>query len=123
MSGPGLVAPLFYFTDDVVSFDSLEALLAYVEPWDVLPTDRGFDAEGRRVALSGGDVVRRRFSVGGGQTALEVDQSGQLAAGEFEALLMSYIRSDAGVDLDEPANWKLPLDALVAAVNQRTSQR
>lgn len=119
VSASDFVAPLFYFSDDVQSFDSMEALLGFVEPWDVELTDRGFDARGCRVVLSGGAVVRRRFSVGGGETVLNEARSGDVAADELEGLLEQLIRSGPShrFNVDSRTARELPLGELVAAVH------
>ncbi|MEM9041439.1 MAG: hypothetical protein AAGD33_16200 [Actinomycetota bacterium] len=115
-------APLFHFSDDLVSFDSVELMLRYVEPWDVSDSDQAFDAAGRRIVLSGRDVKRRRFWVSGGSTVVDLGRSGAPAPDELEGLLRRYIANVGserlGVELVDLES--VLLDRLVATVHPFT---
>lgn len=111
-------APFFYCSDDLLSFDSMERMLRYVEPVDVRADDLAFDSRGRRIVLRGIGVERSRFSVGGGYTMIDLDASGELAPGDLVRVLSDYVRSVgperfglAGIELTS-----MPLDNLVSAV-------
>ena len=118
-------APLFHFSDDLVSFDSVELMLRYVEPWDVSDSDQAFDATGRRIVLSGEDVKRRRSWVSGGSTVVDRGRSGALALEERDALLRRYVANVGserlGVELADLES--VPLDRLVATVHPFTRVR
>lgn len=115
-------APFFYYSDDLLSFDSIELMLRYVEPVDVGADDLAFDSHGRRIVLRGVGVERNRFWVGGGNTMIDVDASGELVPGELVRVLLDYVRS-VGPERFGLATIELnsiPLDILVAAVASLT---
>lgn len=117
--------PFFHWSDDLLSFDSVESMCAFIEPWDVQEGDLAFDACGRRVVLRSVGVRRSWGSVGGGSTELDVGASGALAADEFADVLRDYLRRA------DPTGSQLPavdldlasLGELVSAVHPLTSTR
>ena len=100
------VPPLFVSDPDVDAFESIEKLVAYVEPWDVTESMRAFDAHGRRVVVRSEGVVRTRFSVGGGRTFVDLDESGAEAAEELALVLRNYL-SAIGLDRQGWTNEQL----------------
>lgn len=115
-------APIFHFSDDLISFSSIEAMTRFIELWDVADTDRAFDAEGRRVTLRGIGVRRTRFTVGGGETVFDAEHSGQQATAEFAELLREHVRRSGparfGLNADEVN--ALPLERLVETAHPLT---
>ena len=125
MQANEFVAPFFYRSDDLMSFDSIEGMRQYVEPCDVEEDDRGFDSLGRRIVLRGVGVVRTRFSVGGGNTVFDAEASGEVAVDDFVEMLIEYVRR-VGADRVGFAIVELtsvPLADLVAAVATFTATR
>lgn len=107
---------------DLESFDSVDAMLTYVEPWDVCDDMKAFDALGPRLTLRAEGVVRGWSSVGGGKTLLADPAAGEVASAELAALLYGYVRAigpdqfgGAGAELETA-----PLADLVVMVAPRT---
>jgi hypothetical protein len=120
-----VVPPIFLFSDDVESFESVELMLRHVEPWDVSDEMRAFDSVGRRLKLRAEGVVRTRRTVGGGRTLLDWTRSDQVAAAELATLLREYVLA---VGHEQPGLSRADLDAaplsqLVAFVAPRTRVR
>lgn len=115
--------PIFNFGDDLISFSSIEGMTNFIEPCDVEDTDRAFDAQGRRIKLRGVGVKRTRFTVGGGETVFDSQESGELASTEFAELLRNDVRrlGPARFGLFEDEVDSLPLDRLVKVVHPLTS--
>lgn len=117
-------SPIFVFSDDVESFDSLDAMLRYVEPIDVDGRLRVFDAHGREVVVQAVDVKRSGLAVGGGRLEIVGSISTAESAEQFNSLLRKHawalkrhlgIRWTSDVDIAEEA-----LSTLVDAVHPWT---
>ncbi len=66
--------PIIVFSDDLETFPSIAAMLAYIEPIDAADVRAVFDAEGRRLVLrTEGVKTQRRWGVGGGRVWVEQD--------------------------------------------------
>ena len=100
-------------------------MLRYIEPWDVSDDDQVFDSTGCEVRLSGGAITRRRFWVGGGETVLNPDRSGDPRSAELAAILRQYANGVGferlGISDADPS--RISLAELVAAVHRRTRTR
>lgn len=107
-----VVPPVFLVDDDVASFDSLEELLTYVEPWDVNDEMGVFDAVGRRVVVRSEGVVRTRWTVGGGRIVVDAETSGEDASDVLAAVLRDYLAllgtERTGTTADELRDEPLP---------------
>ena len=115
-----LVPPFFVFSDDVESFDSVGALLQYVEPWDVTSVSAVFDSAGRRLKLRADGVVRTRRTVGDGWTSVDRQGSPPPDGAALTAQLREHaLRTERtpGVPADVA---RMALPELVALVHPRT---
>lgn len=81
---------MFLFSDDLESFGSVDAMLRYVEPWDVGEDMQAFDARGHRLKLRADGVVHGKWTVGSGTTLLDEARSGEPASEEMARLLRNY---------------------------------
>lgn len=115
-----VVPPVFLVDDVVESFDSLEGLLTYVEPWDVNDEMGVFDAVGRRVVVRSEGVVRTRWTVGGGRNVVDAESSGEEASDVLAAVLRDYLaglgKERTGTTADELR--EAPLPSLVALAHR-----
>jgi hypothetical protein len=115
-----ITPPVFFVSDDVCSFDSLDALLGYVEPWDVDASSGTFDALGRRVVLRAEGVARTRRTVGGGGTGIDQPASGGDASAELATALRDYLKR-LGAERNDVAAEQLegaPLSTLVSLAHR-----
>ena len=123
------VPPIFLVSDDVRSFDSIELMVRCVEPWDVTEDVRAFDSTGRRLRIRGTGVRRTRWTVGGGETWVDFDASGEPAADELADVLRDYVDrlvkhlGEERVGLSATAAATLRLDQLVPAISRWTHTR
>lgn len=83
--------PIFVFADDLESFDSVEAVERYVEPWDVDGVVDAYDSLGQRLRLTAEGVVRTRRTVGEGTTSLHLDPSVDADPLALAASLREYV--------------------------------
>ena len=83
--------PLFVIDDDTYAFSCVTAMTQYVEPWDVWPTTRAYDADGRTVALRSSGVQRTKRTVWGGETYVDFDASGEDGSEELLEHLRAYL--------------------------------
>jgi hypothetical protein len=67
--------PILVFSDDLCTFRSVEAMLAYIEPIDEGDVHAVFDSEGRRFVLRTEGVKTKGRWVGGGRIWAEDDNS------------------------------------------------
>lgn len=112
------VPPIFLVDDDVISFDSIEDMVRWVEPCDVADDDRAFDADGRRLMLRASGVRRTRWTVGGGETWVDFEASGEVAPDELADLLRGYVRRLADrARMTEAEIATAPLHVLVAVAS------
>lgn len=113
------VPPIFLVDDDdVSSFDSIEDMVRFVEPCDVTDHDRVFDAAGRRLVLRASGVRRTRWTVGGGETSVDFEASGEAAAEELCVHLRKYVRRLADrARMTESEIGTAPLNVLVAVAS------
>ena len=90
------VPPVFAVSDDVAAFDSVEEMLAYIEPVDVTPTLKSFDAQGKRIVVKS-EVTSTRLHPRRERTLVDLDASGDDAADELATVLRRYL-GRVGVD-------------------------
>lgn len=87
--------PIIVFSDDLDTFPSVEAMLAYVEPIDASGVRAVFDAEGHRLAIRTEGVKSQGRWVGGGRVWVEQESSSAVVA-ELDSMLRSELSSRFG---------------------------
>lgn len=84
--------PIIVFSDDLDTFPSVEAMLAYIEPIDACDMRAVFDAEGRRLAIRTEGLKSQGRWVGGGRVWVE-HESSSADVGELDSMLRSELSS------------------------------
>jgi hypothetical protein len=118
MEATHYVPPIFLVDDDVISFDSIEHMVRFIEPCDVSDDVRAFDAAGRRLVLRASGVRRTRWTVGGGESSVDFEASGEVAADELADGLRNYLcRLADRTRMQQAEVETAPLHVLVAAAS------
>ncbi len=116
-----ITPPIFIRSDDLLSFSSVEEAASYIEPVDVEPTDKGYDAEGRLLrVLVRGEVKSGPFGIDQRGARVEILQAEETPghAEELRVLLADWLgRVRPAPDLPS-AN----LSELVARVRALTTE-
>lgn len=112
--------PFFAFGDEVESFDSVGALLRYVEPWDVTADLAVFDSTGRRMKVRAEGVVRTRRTVGGGWNLIDRQAPTAPDGAALTARLQDYVDRLAPTAATAHGVGSMVLPGLVAFVHRRT---
>jgi len=114
-----ITPPVFVCGDgDVSVFMSIKDALAFVEPWDVDEDLEVFDSRGTRLVFRAEGVDRTRFTVGGGETLLDKDSSGESGPGALATFLRDFLQA-VGVEQvgwDDRRLQSAPFEDLVTTV-------
>ena len=124
MTSDEFLPPIFHVSDDVASFESVEAMRRYIEPWDA-EEGEVFDSHGRCITLRGVGVRRTRSTVGDGDNVVDLTASVDLAPDRLVEHLRDYI-CRVGLErfgLTQRDLHTMPLADLVAVVAPMTRTR
>jgi len=101
-----ITAPIFVRADDVYVFQSKEEAESYLEPVDVEPDERGYDAEGRLLhVVVRGNVKHGRWSVDQSRARVELVLAEEVPGHreELRILLADWLQRADGTNHDPAA--------------------
>ncbi len=123
MDDMAITPPIFVCTDDVYVFRDKDEAESFLEPVDVKPDDKGYDAEGRLLhVLVRGEVKRGRWSIDQSNARVELvlaeDQPTHRE--DLRARLAEWLR---GVGDVKPGAAEATLEELVVRAVQHSETR
>jgi hypothetical protein len=101
-----ITAPIFVHADDVLVFHSKEEAESYLEPVDVEPDERGYDAEGRLLyVVVRGNVELGHWSVDQSRARVELVLAEEVPSHgeELRILLLDWLRRADGTNHEPTA--------------------